>query len=213
MVTLWKTSPMAILKIGWAKYGQFSNRCWKIGPFSNRCLKIRSIFKHILKKYPSPGRGSALGAPPEAAPGVFFLNLFENGPYFQTCVWKWTIFRSSYFKIAIGLVFQNFNLLGDASHHHCCCVTSMKLCYTRLLIPGLNARDSIRHEWERNACAYRVPSDQGLPSGNVGDTFAFRNFANLFSWPGVGGWHGLANFRADWNHLCSHICYRIWVGE
>ena len=33
---------MATLKIGWAKYG----------PFSNRCLKIRSIFKHILKKYP-----------------------------------------------------------------------------------------------------------------------------------------------------------------
>ena len=27
---------------------------------------------------PSPGRGSALGAPPEAAPGVFCQNVFDN---------------------------------------------------------------------------------------------------------------------------------------
>ena len=48
MVKVWKTCPMASLKIGWAKYGQFSKTCLKIGPFSNRCLKIRSIFKQIL---------------------------------------------------------------------------------------------------------------------------------------------------------------------
>ena len=119
---------MAILKKGWAKYGPFSNKCLKIVPFSNRCLKIQSIFKQILKKYPSPGRGSALGAPPEAAPGVFFQKMFENGPYFQTSVWnwtyfqtsvwKWTIFGSSYFQTRHWASFSNFHhLVGDASYH------------------------------------------------------------------------------------------------
>ena len=32
--------------------------------------QIWSIVKHILKNTPSPGRGSALGAPPDGAPGV-----------------------------------------------------------------------------------------------------------------------------------------------
>ena len=43
-------------------------------------------FQTNIEEYPSPGRGNALGAPPEAAPGVFFQNMFENGPYVQTSV-------------------------------------------------------------------------------------------------------------------------------
>ena len=110
MVKVWKTDPMASLKIGWAKYGQFSNRCWEIGSFSNRCLKIRSIFKQILKKYPwrrlrrrpQGAAGSALGR------GVF-KHLFEHEPYLAHPI----------FKIAIGLVFlsNNYHLVGDASYH------------------------------------------------------------------------------------------------
>ena len=62
-------------------------------------------FQTYFEKSTSPGRGSALGAPPEAAPGVFFKiclkmecifkHLFENGPYLGHPI----------FKIAIGLVF------------------------------------------------------------------------------------------------------------
>ena len=108
MLKVWKICLMATLKIGWSKYG----------PFSNRCVNILTIFKQTLKKKTCPGRSSALGAPPEAAPGVFFQNMFENGPYFQTSVWKWTIFGSSYFQSGHQAFFSNFHhLVGDASYH------------------------------------------------------------------------------------------------
>ena len=42
------------------------------GDFENRMSQLWFIFKHILK--------NALGAPPEAAPGVFFQNVFEHEP-------------------------------------------------------------------------------------------------------------------------------------
>ena len=112
MVIFLKTSQIAILKIGWAKHDQFSNRC----------LTIRSIFKQTVKNTPPQGaaapRGSALGAPPEAAPVVLLQNVFENGPDFQTSVWKWIIFGSSYFQNRHWSSFWKFpNLAGDASYH------------------------------------------------------------------------------------------------
>ena len=98
---IWKTSPMASLKIQiWSIFKQmfenmvhFQTGVWKCGPFSNKCLNIRSIFKHFLKTI-----------------RCIFQKLFENGPYDQTFVWQWTIFGSSYFKVAIGLVFQNLTI-------------------------------------------------------------------------------------------------------
>ena len=83
--------------------------------------QIWSIFKHMFEnrvhfqtdfeKYPSPGRGSALGgAAGGGARGIFsniclkmdriFKHLFENGPYLCHPI----------FKIASGLVFQNFTI-------------------------------------------------------------------------------------------------------
>ena len=43
-------------------------------------------FQTNLETYPSPGLGSALGAPQEAAPGVCFQNMFANSPYFMEIV-------------------------------------------------------------------------------------------------------------------------------
>ena len=43
--------------------------------------------------------------------------IFENGPYFQTSVWKWTIFGSSYFQTRHWASFSNFHhFVGDASY-------------------------------------------------------------------------------------------------
>ena len=100
MVKVWKTGPMASLKKGWAKYGQFSNRCLKIGPFSNRCLKIRSIFKHILKKYP----WRRLRRRPQGAAAPW------GGVFKKQNVWKWSIFSNICLKLDL---FSNICLKID----------------------------------------------------------------------------------------------------
>ena len=94
----------------------FQTNVWKYDPFSNRCLKMRSIFKQMFENtvhFQTCFERIPLAPPPAVAPGRcralgrgIFQNVFENGPYFQTSVWKWTILGSSYFKIAIGLVFK-----------------------------------------------------------------------------------------------------------
>ena len=43
-------------------------------------VHFQTIFEN---KYPSPGRGSALGAPPEAAPGYFFKLILKTDSFFQ----------------------------------------------------------------------------------------------------------------------------------
>ena len=57
-------------------------------------------FHTDFKNTPAPGRGSALEAPPEAAPGIFSQHLLENGPYLAHPI----------FKLAIGLLFQTFTI-------------------------------------------------------------------------------------------------------
>ena len=56
------------------------------------------------------GRGSALGAPPEAAPGIYFKNMFENQSYLAHPI----------FKIAswLVLIMKKKHLAGDASYQH-----------------------------------------------------------------------------------------------
>ena len=97
--------------------GLFSKHLTKIhlapppaAPSGHHCTYFEN--RHFLKSTPSPGRSSALGAPPEAAPGVFFQNVFENGPYFQTSVWKCTYFQTSVWKWTIfgSFYFQNRHL-------------------------------------------------------------------------------------------------------
>ena len=141
---------------------------WPNGEFENRMSQIRSIFKqmfgnrsifkqmfentvHFQTKFEKniPPQGAA--APWE---GYFFQILFENVPYFQTSVWKWTyfqtsvwkltIFGSSYFQTRHWASFSNFHhLVGDASyqrtrlrccllggsmpHSRCCCVGGLNL--------------------------------------------------------------------------------------
>ena len=53
---------------------------WPNGEFENRMSQIWSIFKHLFEN------------------GPIFKHLFENGPYLAHPI----------FKLAIGLVFQNF---------------------------------------------------------------------------------------------------------
>ena len=55
----------------------------ELGIFSGNLEKKGVTFQDQLEKYPSPGRGSALGAPPEAALGYFFkliLTLLSRYP-------------------------------------------------------------------------------------------------------------------------------------
>ena len=89
----------------------FQTDVLKIGPFSNRCLKICSISKQILKKNTPPqGAAAPWGRRRSRRQGYFFKiwlkmdrifkHLFENGPYVGNPI----------FKIAIGLVFQNFTI-------------------------------------------------------------------------------------------------------
>ena len=59
-------------------------------------------FQTYFEKYPLLRAPQRPGASPEAAPGVFFQNVFENEPYLA----------HSILKIAIWLVFQNLRVYG-----------------------------------------------------------------------------------------------------
>ena len=69
---------------------------WPNGEFGKRMSQTWSIFKQMFGNRSIFKQMFAnTWALPEAAPGVFFQNLFENGAIFQTYVWKLTYFQTS----------------------------------------------------------------------------------------------------------------------
>ena len=55
-----------------------------MGPFSKYFEKNKALFcKYFEKNTPSSGRSGARRAPPEAAPGVFFQNIWKTDPFFS----------------------------------------------------------------------------------------------------------------------------------
>ncbi len=80
---------------------------WKYGfAYFQRFLKNGVLFQNRLKTYPLPRARQRPGAPPKAAPGVYFQTILKKYPIFQKLFEN---MQSHIFKLAQIQVFQNFN--------------------------------------------------------------------------------------------------------